>query len=301
MEHSISKCPVCEAISWRLVFQEKIRDGLFGQYTTDDARIVECESCSLQKLDFFVLTPEKYESDEYRIKYNGTKEETDLLALHDAEQANRLAVIGTKSLRNSVIVDIGCGHGAFLDSVKGLASRTIGIEPFSDLHPSLVRRGHEVFSPLDEKIKTFRSSADLVTSFGVIEHLEDPFGHLELAWNLVKPGGRLILQTDNLNEILFTTAAKNFKRFFYRTAHNWYFSPETLKKLAMRANLEGIKVSTIQEYGFLNFIQWQKEGKPTGNSGGYFLGSDFEAIWRSSVERTEQGSLIMLMATKDEA
>ena len=93
MEHSISKCPVCEAISWRLVFQEKIRDGLFGQYTTDDARIVECESCSLQKLDFFVLTPEKYESDEYRIKYNGTKEETDLLALHDAEQANRLAVI----------------------------------------------------------------------------------------------------------------------------------------------------------------------------------------------------------------
>ena len=232
--------------------------------------------------------------------YNGTASDEALLALHDEEQAHRIALIGTKNLRHRTVIDVGCGHGAFLDSVGGLVANTIGIEPLTSLHSSLVGRGHEVFSPTDHALTDLRSKADLVTSFGVVEHLEDPYQHLTFSWSLVKPGGRLVLQTDNLNEILFKTEAPNFKEFFYRTAHNWYFAPTTVEKLAERAGLTNINVSTFHEFGFSNFINWHRQAKPTGDNHDSLLGSDFEAVWKSSIEHRGLGSLVTLTAIKNE-
>lgn len=292
-------CPVCKANSWGVIFSGRIRDGQFGSFTAAQSKVVACTTCSVQRLFDFVLTIDEYERAEYRLKYNGTKHDLSLLALHDEEQASRMAIIGTKLLRGSTIIDVGCGHGAFLDSVGGLAARTIGIEPFTELHSSLRDRGHEVFKPLDIKIVELISSADLVTSFGVIEHLEDPYEHLTMAWSFVKPGGRLVLLTDNLDEILLTTSAKNFEQFFYRTAHNWYFSPLTLERLAIRAGLKDIQISTVHEFNFSNFMNWHKESRPTGNLHTSPLGQDFESVWKSSVERTGHGNLVKMIATKD--
>lgn len=300
---ALQDCPVCLTNDWRIVYDGPIRDGLFVFLPTQKkhvAQVVECGSCLLQRLKEFALADSDYETEEYRIKYNGTSNDRALLELHDEEQAHRVTLIGTKSLRGSTVVDVGCGHGAFLDSIGGLAANTIGIEPFTALHGSLVRRGHQVFSPSDLKLAKFRSKADLVTSFGVMEHLEDPYQHLTFAWNLVKPGGRLVLQTDNLDEILFQTGAPGFKDFFYRTAHNWYFAPETMKKIAVRAGLNNIKVSTFHEFGFSNFVNWHKQAKPTGDNHDSLLGSDFEAVWKSSIEHRGFGSLVTLLATKNE-
>ena len=274
---------------------------MFGQFTSGPSVVVECALCTLQRLKEFALDPDDYVNDEYRLKYNGTVNDIDLLTIHDDEQASRITLIGTKNLRGAVVIDIGCGHGAFLDSIAGLATRTIGVEPFTALHASLNRRGHEVFTALDPEINHLVNSADLVTSFGVIEHLEDPLAHLTLGWSLVKPGGRLVLQTDNLDEILFRTQALNFREFFYRTAHNWYFTPSTTEQIATRAGIKNSVVTTFHEFGFSNFLNWHKDGKPTGNNHIPPLGTDFESVFKSSIERYGRGSLITLVATKDES
>jgi 2-polyprenyl-3-methyl-5-hydroxy-6-metoxy-1,4-benzoquinol methylase len=297
----LNLCPVCDNDSWRIVYNGKIRDGMFGQLTAKPSEVVECTSCALQRLKEFVLDPEDYVNDDYRLKYNGTINDIDLLTIHDDEQASRIMLIGTKSLRGATVIDIGCGHGAFLDSIAGLATRTIGVEPFTALHASLSSRGHEVFTAIDPKIKHLVNTADLVTSFGVIEHLEDPLAHLIFGWSLVKPGGRFVLQTDNLDEILFNTQALNFREFFYRTAHNWYFTPTTTEQIARRAGMENSVVTTVHEFGFSNFLNWHKAGKPTGNHHPPPLGTDFESIFKSSIERCGRGSLITLVATKDES
>ena len=243
---------------------------------------------------------ENYVSRDYRTKYNGGTNDQFLLALHDEEQANRVSLIGTSRLRNSIVVDIGCGHGSFLDAISGLAKSTIGIEPFTELHDSLRNRSHQVYAPSDESLQRLNAQADIVTSFGVIEHLVDPLEHLLFAWALVKPGGQFILQTDNVEEILFVTEARGFKEFFYRTAHNWYFSPSSLTQLTKSAQLQNFQVSTFQEYGFPNFISWHKFGKPTGNSHNPLLGKQFESAWKSGVEESGHGSLITLIATKND-
>jgi 2-polyprenyl-3-methyl-5-hydroxy-6-metoxy-1,4-benzoquinol methylase len=256
-------------------------------------------SCGLQKLSEFALSLENYENADYRTKYNGGTDDKFLLALHDEEQANRVSLIGTSKLRNSIVLDIGCGHGSFLDAIRGLAKSTIGIEPFTDLHDSLRNRSHQIFAPSEQLLQDLNGKIDIVTSFGVIEHLVDPLDHLIYAWSFVKPGGQLVLQTDNLDEILFVTDAQGFKEFFYRTAHNWYFSPGSLTQLAKSAQLQNFQVSTFQEYGFSNFVGWHKFGKPTGNDHVSILGRQFESAWKSSLEESGNGSLITLIAIKD--
>ena len=294
---TLGDCPVCGTNNWHVVFIGKIRDGSFGTSTIDDAKVVAC-SCSLQRLETFALTTSTYEGDEYRLKYNGTVDDTELLELHLEEQSSRLVLLGTKNLKGATVIDVGCGHGAFLDAVSGLAASTIGIEPFERLHNSLIARGHEVYRPSDQRITHFQNSADFVTSFNVIEHLEDPYEHLVSAWRMVKPGGQIIVQTCNLNEILMLTGASGFKEFWYRTAHNWYFTPDNLEGIAARAGLSAVKVSTFHEYNFSNFINWHRISRPTGNNDSFWLSVEFETIWKASIERSGRGSSIILRATK---
>ena len=45
-------------------------------------------------------------------------------------------------------MDFGCGGGSFLDSIKGIAKKTIAVEPFVGYHESLKLRGHEVYSDI---------------------------------------------------------------------------------------------------------------------------------------------------------
>lgn len=294
---TLADCPVCGSNNWRVCYSGKIRDGTFGTSTIKEVTIVSC-TCSLQRLETFALTSSTYEGDEYRLKYNGTIDEDELIELHLEEQSSRLVLLGTRNLKGSKVIDIGCGHGAFLDAVSGLAASTIGIEPFERLHSSLIARGHEIYGPSDKRIASLQNSANFVTSFNVIEHLEDPHEHLVSAWSMVKPGGQLVVQTSNLNEILMLVGAPGFKEFWYRTAHNWYFTPDNLEGIASKAGLTAIKVSTFHEYSFSNFVNWFRDSKPTGNIDSLGLGSEFETIWKANIESSGLGSSIILKATK---
>ena len=43
-------------------------------------------------------------------------------------------------------------------------------------------------------------------------------------------GGELILETDNKDDFLMNMDLPEFKMFYYRTAHYWYFNEKLLKK-----------------------------------------------------------------------
>lgn len=95
------------------------------------------------------------------------------------------------------IVDLGCGRTAPLlqELLRGgLASRAIGIDldPSTDVNGSgldVVRADLNAVLPLPD------SSADVVLSLAVIEHLTNPVLHLREALRILKPGGRLLLTT----------------------------------------------------------------------------------------------------------
>lgn len=291
-------CPSCGSKQWKILFRGYIRDGSYGKMTDDQKTVYQCTGCSLARLGEFIFGSEQYQSSSYRESYNNSIKSDILLKMHDHEQPARIQMIGIDDLRNQIVVDNGCGHGSFLDLVKGIADKTVGIEPFERLHDSLIMRGHSVFSCVEDALREFKNQADVVVSFGVIEHVNEPLYYLKKSFDLLKDGGRLVIQTDNLNDILMVTKAKEFDSFFFRTAHNWYFEPNTLANLVKKAGFNDVEVFTTHSYDFSNFLLWHREGKPTGLGQLSMFEHSFEAVWKATVEQSSYGDLVSCFARK---
>lgn len=284
-------CPACSQESWGVLYDGQIRDGSFGKLTA--GKIFQCGECKLARLAEFGM---EYETGSYREKYNNTNDPQTLVSMHDHEQAARISLIGFERLRGKTVLDHGCGHGAFLDAIKGV-SKTIGIEPMQSIRPDLEKRGHIIYGDSADALTAHRGKVDIVVSFGVIEHVDDPVQYLRDSYDLLTDSGSLFLQTDNLDDVLMKSGAPGFEPFFYRTAHNWYFSRENLKTLAKKAGFS-VETSTSHGYDFSNFLMWHKEAQPTGNGKLRLFDPAFEAFWKATIEAQGLGELITMTGTK---
>ncbi len=84
---------------------------------------------------------------------------------------------------------------------------------------------------------------DIVTAFGLIEHILDPFAFLKAAYNHIIPGGILIIETMNYNSMPRLLLGKRWYFFLYN--HLFYFTPETLKIFIKRSGFENIQVHDV--------------------------------------------------------
>lgn len=237
----MTSCDLCNTQDYEVIYDGVIRDGVVGIKTTIKHKVVKCCGCGLVRLLDNPLTMEYYQSDEYRNAYNETTNSSDYIKMHDNEQPPRLDKIGADFFRGKKILDYGCGGGSFLDLVSGLSEKTLGIEPFSGYHESLKGRGHKIFPDIETAKSKYKGQVDRVVSFGVLEHVENPQQYLKNSFELLKKGGKMYLETDNLHDILMKLNIPSFDEFFYRTAHLWYFEDKTLKQMAEQASFSDIK------------------------------------------------------------
>lgn len=91
------------------------------------------------------------------------------------------------------LVDIGCGDGFFLSLVKGTRKRGLELNP--DAVRRAVARGLNVREGLLPVLPD--ASADVLTLFQVLEHVEKPVEVLSDAARVLRPGGRLFVAVPN--------------------------------------------------------------------------------------------------------
>ena len=233
-----------------------------------------------------------YESGTYRMQVDGGADAGTYYANHDAELAERLALIGSGSIRGKVIADVGCGAGTFLDLVKGLASRTIGVEPQKDFAAVLTGNGHNHYAYAAALKKAAPASVDLAFSFQVIEHVVDPLEFLSDIRACLKPNGALHLTTPNRNDILMAIGPESYRRFFYRIAHPWYFDADSLRELAGRAGLKVVKMMTPHVYDLSNLAVWLRDERPSGLEALPELDGPANAAFRSQIVASGRGDRI---------
>jgi SAM-dependent methyltransferase len=216
---------------------------------------------------------------------DGKEPKVEYLVAADLEKINGLSVI-----------DIGAGFGGFLDSLSGRASRCVAIEP-SHVQAQGLQGRFETYSfardlPLD------RAGLDIATSFNVIEHVEDPRQFLLDIGRCLKKDGSLFLVTPNFNDILNQLIPGDFSRYFYRTAHLFYFCEPSIRNLLENAGFAEIEIGCHHKYGMDNLIHWLSQRSAQSD---YQIPWDFSSLtdsYRSLIESKGLGSHLVIRCKK---
>lgn len=120
-----------------------------------------------------------------------------------------------KAYSAAVVADIGCGAGIarsteYLEDIKKISSKMIGIEPDTAMHPPEEFFG-EVQHCFFEDCTLAPGSVSFAYSSMVMEHVAKPDLFMKKMYEVLKPGGMYIFITVNKNHY-FTWFARFFKK-----------------------------------------------------------------------------------------
>lgn len=88
------------------------------------------------------------------------------------------------------LLDFGAGMGTLATALRKHGRKPVCVEPDPQLNQILQDNGHEVFESLAEVPSEI---FEFIYSFNVLEHIEDDGQALREIWEVLKPGGILLL------------------------------------------------------------------------------------------------------------
>jgi 2-polyprenyl-3-methyl-5-hydroxy-6-metoxy-1,4-benzoquinol methylase len=111
-----------------------------------------------------------------------------------------LRLVPKHDLAQARLLDIGCGSGSFLEFMKAQGCTVAGTD-ISDAALAIARQrvpdGTYVPARPDSRLDFEDRSFDLVTSFGVLEHIPGAPTLVREAWRVLKPGGFAVFVVPN--------------------------------------------------------------------------------------------------------
>ncbi len=294
------KCKLCESENTKIIYNGQIRNGGLGKYTENNVPMYQCVDCNVIWHENDILdTKEYYESSEYRDTLEGGTEAARFYELHDAESLDKFKYTGTTIFRNKVVADIGCGCGAFLDFLKGVASKVVAVEPSEIYRNIMQEKGFRTFPYTHTAREEFEGGIDVITSFDVIEHVEEPLKFLSDIKALLNDGGQAIIGTPTdapiMRELL---GAVYEKKLLYSTQHLWIFSDKNLQMLAEKAGFSECSVKYYQRYGLSNMVAWLQQEKPCGHIKYDFISETLDKVYRSECEQNGIADYIVIYLKK---
>jgi SAM-dependent methyltransferase len=227
-------CGLCGSAEQRLRFA----DGPF--------RVVTCARC-----DLTYVTPRLTDASLLALVYdagywrsNAAKERgyTDYCAdetLYTRTYQRRLAVVRRHFARPGRVLDVGCAAGFFLSVVRDAGWEITGLEPSAAIRAVAERRlGVEnVRGGLLGGVDLEAGSYDLVTLWDVIEHVPDTIAALTEIRRLLKPDGRLLIETQNVKSLAARLLGRRWQHYKH-AEHIYHFHPATLALALERAGFE---------------------------------------------------------------
>ena len=149
-----------------------------------------------------------------------------------------------KDLQNSLIIDIGCGRGEWLELLKEVGYKSKGIDLNRLMVEQCCSRGLDVIE--GDAISYLRSLPDAsigaITGFHIIEHL--PFKVLlqlfHEALRVLQPGGVVIFETPNPENVLVGSC-----KFYLDPSHLNPLPSQTIEFLAKSQGLHSVKIINL--------------------------------------------------------
>ena len=283
----MSLCPICNSPTLDSYFG-KIREGKFGQDSLVSVQIKKCSHCHVEFLDPNYtkenISKDFYESVDYRNCVDNSSNIDDFYKNHDHEQIRVLDFLNLGDLRGKKIADIGCGAGSLLDFMKGVAASTYSVEPAEHFKQNNLKKGHQAYSYCSDLNKDLgEEQLDIVFSMSVIEHIEDVKPFLNDIYKSLKPGGTFWLSTPNNDDALKELLPEDYKKFYFRKVHFWYFNKNSITFLLNQVGFKNVQVHFFQRFGLSNFLNWLNFKKPSGNAQHEFINQSASESFRISL------------------
>jgi SAM-dependent methyltransferase len=181
------------------------RDRLY-RTTREEFTIVRCLGCGLARLDPQPPDVGRFYPEGYWYRPGRLEETYRRLVVADHIRFARRALGAGRR-----VLDVGCGSGLFLrelqNQLRAAAPRTnigrtkvVGMDA-SPRAAALAWRSRDVPATAADLTRApfTAGSFDLICMFHVLEHLPDPVAYVDAARSLLAPGGRLVVQTPNLD------------------------------------------------------------------------------------------------------
>ena len=294
------KCKICNSKNIKIVYCGKIRKGGLGKYTKQDVSMYQCQECQVIWQEQTEKNVEDYyESSAYRKSLEGGSEIDKFYELHDKETMAKFTYTGTECFRHKIVADIGCGGGAFLDFLKGVAKEIIAIEPSVQYREIMEQKGYYTYPYAIEAIKKWKDKIEVITSFDVIEHVEKPVQFLNEINQLLANDGKAIIGTPSDAPVMRAVLGEIYeKRLLFSTQHLWVFAEKNLKLMARQAGFTKIEVRHFQRYGLNNLIGWLKEQRACGEQNYFFVTNTMNEVWKAELSEKGIADYIVLYLEK---
>lgn len=265
-------CPLCESPANALLFRPARSPG----------PVVRCRNCGLVYIspiedDHAIITDVLAEKD------SAIRTSTDLRLLSNCWETTELiekraewpalrrnALAALQRLERYMptpgkLLDFGCGWGFFLATARERGWEPYGLEPLPGhaLYARAMTGGTVINDVLRDD--TFPTAFfDAITAFQVFEHLPDPAGDLRRLHRFLRPGGILLVEVPNIATWSVALLGKRHRHF--NPDHLTFFSPQTLRALLERQNLQVLEICRPTRWMTLRHLlgHWGRRmlGKP---------------------------------------
>ena len=227
-------CGFCGSAERELKFQ----DGIFS--------VVTCKACELTyvtpRLSDASLIEEVYNEGYWSSDSAKQRGYTDYRAdqpLYLKTYRRRLGVVRRHFDRPGRVLDVGCAAGYFLKVMQEEGWDVLGLEPSDAIRPhaqELLGQEH-VRAGLLGQLELEPHSFDLITMWDVIEHIPDTVAAVREVGKLLKPGGRFLIETQNVDSRAAKVMGKRWQHYKH-AEHIYHFNRKTLGEALGKGGFE---------------------------------------------------------------
>ncbi len=179
---------------------------------------------------------------DYHSRYGGDESRWNRLMEGVFREAADLLAAQQGAGQRPRLLDIGCGFGGFVGLMRKRGWEAEGVDPSPSVVETAKARGYPVRLGTMEDLP-LGSAFDAITMFYVLEHLPDPMSALRKAFELLIPGGILLIRVPHTTPIVRLLAPLRTGAHLYDAPfHLFDFCPAVLRQMLGRVGFKTVRM-----------------------------------------------------------